>query len=370
MNLSLKNFSTDTPWRRRYVRQQVTPFLCRNDGECLLMGVLRVSAMTALFFFLTILMTGDLCAQQATRQMDRDTLRTGDIFTYHIRLDNVDEFDEVIHPDSAGFGPDFRIRNRSVEPIPGGDSLTYTLQFFGVDREQVPELYAGLRDNADTLFIVIPAASFVYQSRVEDEESALRPLKPIYPFFRDRWLHIILMLIIAAAVGYLIYHYRKRIFTSRTPISADPPPVPEPFLNPVTRLRNELERIEDAYQDPAAQVKSYYTDLGDAFRYYFEETHNFPALESTTGEVIRELEKRTFDEEVIRLTSKILREADLVKFAKFKPNEAQCHDVKNQADILAGRITVTDRQWIEQLRKEHEEAEQQKISVEERNDLG
>lgn len=308
-------------------------------------------------------------AQQATRSIDRDTLRTGDIFTYQIRIRDVESFDEVIYPDSTDFGDDFIIRDLEIRTDERGDSLIYTLQFFGVDNNTIPEMYVELLEESDTLFLVIPEASFVYESRVDDEEAELRPMKPLFPFIRNWWPWIITALVILALAGYLFYRYRDRLFAKPAPEEA-PHVTIEPFRSPLDELRNELNRIEDSYSDPVSEAKSFYTELGDAFRRYFEQTHNFPALESTTGEVIRELQKLRFDDEVIRLAGLILQEADLVKFAKYQPNDSGCRDVINNSYVLAKRIAITDRYKIEELRRLHEENQEQTISEESHYDMG
>ncbi|MDG5767195.1 hypothetical protein QA596_06950 [Balneolales bacterium ANBcel1] len=324
-----------------------------------------------LLLALPLLPASEALAQQAVRSIDHDTLRTGDLFSYHLRLDDVEDFDEVIYPDSSGFGEEFIIRNKRVEPVPGGDSIIYSLQFFGVDTDRVPELYAGLREGDDTLFVVIPAVSFVYESRVDDEASELRPIKPIFPFFRSRWLLIFSLLALAVIAALLVYYFRERLFGRKSaPASVTKAAPAEPFQNPLDRLRNEIDRVGDTYPNPSAHPKSYYTELGDAFRTYFEETHDFPAMESTTREVIRTLEKKSSDEKVVQLISDILKEADLVKFARFRPNESQCNDVIRKAEHLAGRIAIIDRQRIEALRKEHELKQQRQHEVETRYDLG
>lgn len=311
-------------------------------------------------------------AQRATRSIDRDTIRTGDIFTYQVLVTGVEAYDEVIYPDSADFGSEFDILDTSIEPIPRGDSLAYTLQFFGVDVHAIPELYAKLINGSDTLFLIIPEQRFIYESRVEDTEAELRPLKPIFPFFRNWWPVILLVIAVAAIMGYLLYRYRERLF-----VRPEPKPVQkveiEPFHNPLKELRDELDRIEDEYTRPHLNAKPYYTDLGDAFRRYFEHTHNFPALESTTFEVIQQLQRQQCDQQVIQLVSDILQQADLVKFAKFQPNVTDCRDVIKNCNILAERIAITDKPKIAALREEHEKRQlmkQKRLSEEDRYDLG
>ncbi|MEX2657057.1 MAG: hypothetical protein WD272_06045 [Balneolales bacterium] len=293
-------------------------------------------------------------AQQASRRIDRDTVRTGDVFMYHLRITDADEYDDIRYPDSTQFGYDFVIRDRKIDSDEQGVSLVYTLQYFGVDDQFVPELYAGLVDGADTTFLVIPELPFIYEARVEDPDSALRPLKPIFQFPRNWWPWILSAIALLLLAGYLLYRYRDQIYSRFHP-PEKPKIEPVPFYDPLKNLRRELDRIEDTYPDPHKSYREFYTELGDVFRIYFEEVHLFPALESTTGEVIKELKSRPCDTEVIRLLASLLQEADLVKFAKYKPNEKECRSVMKNSSILTERIAITDRPKIDLLRSEHEE---------------
>ncbi|MEX0681297.1 MAG: hypothetical protein WD097_07940 [Balneolales bacterium] len=308
-------------------------------------------------------------AQQAAPSIDRDTIRTGDTFQFHVHITGVETFDDMIYPDSADFGTDFVIRNMTVEPGPDGDQLTYLLQFFGIDNRSVPELHAGLIDGTDTLFLVIPETPFIYEERVDEEEAELRPLKPIFPFFRNWWPIILGIAILAALIGYLIYRYRDRLFTRPAPVQA-PKEKPLPFQSPLKALLKELARIEHAHPRPEQNAKLFHTELGDAIRTYFEHTHNVPALESTTFELLQILESRRFDDEVIRLAGTLLQQADLVKFAKYKANESDCRDVIKHAHIFAERIAIIDRPKLEALRSRHKMQQKEKISEELRYDLG
>ena len=313
--------------------------------------------------------TGVAYGQEAVSAIDRDTLQTGTRFTYHVRLTGVEVFDAVVYPDSADFAPDFLIRSRQVERDERGDTLVYQLVYFGVDGDQVPELQAGLVRGTDTLQLAIPEVPFGYRSRVEDPEADLRPLKPIFPFFRSWWPFLLLGLVLAAIAAWLMYRYRKKIVTEPEPV-VNPVVQMEPFRNPLDDLRRELDRIRYAYGEPHRLPKQFYTDLGDAFRSYFEQAYKFPALESTTWELIRHLKSHRVNEEVVELTSLILQEADLVKFAKYKPNEAACKNVMKSAQLLFSRISETDRYRMAVLRKKHEEQQKAKVSEDTDYDMG
>ncbi len=308
------------------------------------------------------------CAQQARSSIDRDTLRTGDLVTYQVRISGVRAFDKVVFPDSADFAPDFLIRRMQVESDELGDSLTYFLHFFGVDTDAVPELYAGLVRGSDTLRLAIPEAPFVYRRRVEDPDADLRPLKPIFPFFRSWWPLLLLGILLALLAAWLMYHYRKKFIPEKKP-GLKPVIRLEPFRNPLDDLRSEMDRIRYAFKEPEKQAKPFYTELGDAFRSYIERTYQFPALESTTYELIEHLESNRIDEELMVLLSRILKEADLVKFARYEPNELDCDNVMKIARILFERIADIDRYRIAVLRRKHEEEEKAKLIQETEYDL-
>ena len=316
-----------------------------------------------------LMMPPEARAQQAFSAIDQDTLWTGDLITYRVRLTGVEAFDDVIYPDSADFAPDFQIRGVRAESDQYGDTLTYSLRFFGVDRQSVPQLHAGLVRGLDTLLLAIPEVPFIYKSRVDDPDADLRPLKPIFPFFRSWWPFLLLGLLLAAVTAWLLNRYRKKLIPDVKPASR-PAVRLEPFRNPLDDLRRELDRIQYAYNEPEKQAKQFYTELGDAFRSYIERTYKHPALESTTYELMRFLESDKMDEQMSELLHSILQEADLVKFAKYAPTESECKNVMNDAFKLYEHILNSDRYRIAVLRRKHEEEQKAKLTEETNYDLG
>lgn len=300
-------------------------------------------------------------AQMAVSSMNRDTLGTGDLLTYRVEITGIDSFREIIYPDSASFGPDFVMRGKQVQAGRLRHELVYTLQFFGIDTDAVPELYAGLVANSDTLYLIIPKTPFIYQSRVDTADEDLRPLKPIFPFFLSIWPYMLAGLILAIAAAYLLFRFRDRLFSRKEAVKV-PEPETEPFRNPLDELHNELDRIGNKYPDPSLDAKSFYSELGDAFRTYFENTWQYPALESTTSELIAFLNSEKADTQIVDLLSHLLEEADLVKFARYQPNESDCMDVMRGGHILAERIALSDRIRIAMLQKKHKEQFADKIT--------
>lgn len=100
------------------------------------------------------------------------------------------------------------------------------------------------------------------------------------------------------------------------------------------------------------KIKQYYVELTDIIRNYIERELNIPALESTTNELMETIgdfntsSQLNIPKETIDKLNKLLQEADLVKFAKFKPlaNEIELHrnDASFIIDELHPKIEVED----------------------------
>ena len=88
-------------------------------------------------------------------------------------------------------------------------------------------------------------------------------------------------------------------------------------------LRNERWKQEDK--------KEYYSKLTDTVRLYLEERFNIFAMEQTTREIINDLKTSDISEEDKIYLRKILSQADMVKFAKFSPNDEDGYTSLNQS---------------------------------------
>ena len=81
----------------------------------------------------------------------------------------------------------------------------------------------------------------------------------------------------------------------------------------------ELSRLERMNMLERGEFKKYYTLVTDVIRRYLEARFNVDAIDRTTSELLGELEDRRCRVEKL---DGLLNEADLVKFARFKPAEA------------------------------------------------
>jgi len=88
-----------------------------------------------------------------------------------------------------------------------------------------------------------------------------------------------------------------------------------------------LEDIEKLEKDGLVErgiVKEYYFRLSDIFRTYIENRFDIPAVEQTTPELVPEINKLGKIDSVIKLkTEEFLKYSDLVKFAKYSPEQEE-----------------------------------------------
>jgi len=78
-------------------------------------------------------------------------------------------------------------------------------------------------------------------------------------------------------------------------------------------------------------VKEYQTELTYTIREYLENRFGIQALESTTGEINKSLKEVDFDQKHTTNLNNILHIADMVKFAKAKPDETIHQDFMEKA---------------------------------------
>jgi hypothetical protein len=101
--------------------------------------------------------------------------------------------------------------------------------------------------------------------------------------------------------------------------------IAEVHIPPLEKANNLLKQLEGKHLLEQGEIKHYYSELTDIARNYIEEAIHIPAMESTTSELIIALriaaskKNMTLSPEIVGNLEEVLRQADLVKFAKSKP---------------------------------------------------
>ena len=132
----------------------------------------------------------------------------------------------------------------------------------------------------------------------------------------------------------------------------------EAKIPPYQLALKRLNELDEKQLWQKNKIKQYYVELTDIVRTYIERELKIPALESTTDELLETIKdfntsssSLNIPQETVDKLNKLLKEADLVKFAKFKPliNEIELHrnDAGEVIDELHPKIKVEEDEAVE-----------------------
>jgi hypothetical protein len=188
-------------------------------------------------------------------------------------------------------------------------SADLTVMPLDLEVAKVPELpFHFLTPGGDTLRVMSDEVE-VPVRHLTAAQSEPRPLKPQWQAPADFMKYIVagaalVLLAIAAVIWWRRYRRREVIVP------------PEPVLPADFVALRDLQEIERMDLVDAGQYKKHYTLVIDVLRHYFERRYGILAMDRTTDEMLIELDERRTH---IDGLEPLLREADLVKFAKFHP---------------------------------------------------
>lgn len=172
-----------------------------------------------------------------------------------------------------------------------------------------------------------------------DTSSDIRDVKPVLsiPLSLAEFLLYAGIVLAVAGAAYLAYRYWKK-----RKVRAEEGYVPPP--RPAHQVAfEELGRLKSKKLWQQGAVKAYYSELTEILRRYFENRYSMPALEETTDEILAGLERLRPGAELMGSTERVLRRADLVKFAKAQPS------VQEHEEAFAAVHEFVDRTKIVEM---------------------
>ena len=143
----------------------------------------------------------------------------------------------------------------------------------------------------------------------------------------DWWLYL-LILVVIIGIGAFVYWFIKKRQQKKIE--------EEVYKTPIEKATSLLNNLEQKELVQKGEIKEYYSELTDIARNYIEEAIHIPAMESTTSELIQAIrnastkKKMTLTPETVENLERVLRQADLVKFAKSKPLEFEITEDRNK----------------------------------------
>ena len=171
---------------------------------------------------------------------------------------------------------------------------------------------------------------FIHTLEVNPSEDIRDIKEPVrIPFDWLFWSIIVLGIIVLALAAYYFYNrFKKPVEESRIIKKAPPTPIH------ILALR-ALDKLSEKKLWQQGKVKEYHSEITAIIRKYFEDRYHFNSLEMTTAQTMVILNRVMDNQKLIDTTSKFLENADMVKFAKFKPLPSINEEMMQQAyDII------------------------------------
>jgi hypothetical protein len=138
--------------------------------------------------------------------------------------------------------------------------------------------------------------------------------------------------------------YRKRKLAEKPEEKYVPPPKAAHIV-----ALEELALLKEKRLWQQGLVKPYYSEATEIVRRYFEHRFGFMALEKTTDEIMDDLRRFANAYPVLEQTDRVLRRADLVKFAKHEAS------IPEHEETLAAAFEIVDKTKVVELAEPAEE---------------
>jgi hypothetical protein len=258
-------------------------------------------------------------------------LRLAEVFRVKVEASYPEKYS--ISPDTASLaGEDFGLTGWSASsPKAAGALKTQTfdlkVQGFALGISTFPamgwKLSAPGAEPAEAR-----SPSFVVELLAPFEKSDANEIRDIYPPFRyTPWGWLLGGLLAAAGAAWLYNRQRRGPAGFAAAAWRDPRP-------PYRRALDRLSGIKGSPLAAAGRLKEYYIGLTAVLRLYLAEEFSISADLMTTSDLARELKRTGADLKTTLKTREFLQKADLVKFAKFVPADAE-KDAAGLESLLA-----------------------------------
>jgi hypothetical protein len=291
-----------------------------------------------LYIFLISIGFGCFAQQkQIETSVDSTKIRIGSQFHLILKT-KVDTTSAVIFPKEQMFGALEVLEDYPTDTIIDKKDRAkfelikkYGLTQFDSGRYVIPQLKVLINNKpflTDSLFIEVTNIQV---------DTLKQPLFDIKDVIADNqsssmkwWMWLLIGLALVGGGVWAFLQWKKK----QTKISKEP----EMVYTPIEKATIGLKKLEEKQLIEKGAIKDYYSELTDIARTYLEEAVKIPAMENTTAELVENLKrtalkrKLAFSDEMISSLEKVLKQADLVKFAKSKPLDFEIVEDRNSVE--------------------------------------
>ena len=301
----------------------------------LIKNIFRNSKIRSLIFSVVLIFFSWLLSAQVTSSIDSTKIKIGEQITYKIQVE-ADTTDLVVFPEGQTFSPLEMIESYKIDTTKVESKYNfikkYGLTQFDSGVYTIPRQKVVIGDKT---FFTDSLKVQVNNIEVDTTKQGLYDIKPFIEVEKSTsnfWRNLLYVLLALAIVAALIYWFvwRKKPLTEEEQIA---------LLPPYDRAKLALKKLDESQYLKNEAIKEYYSELTFIIRKYLDEKVYDRALESTTDELIRMLKLLKEGNQIelsnddIKNLETIFKRADLVKFAKSKPDIALAEIDRNTIDM-------------------------------------
>lgn len=311
-----------------------------------------------LYILLLVSTLGFSQSELIKAEIDTTNIRIGEQFQYKI---TVDETENVIIPKLDKMKGLEVVSEDKIDTIKNSLIKKYILTGFDSGAYYIPQQQIFIKNQAyltDSLLINVATVA------IDTTKIKKFPIKGIKgePYQIDDfkqylwWLLGILLLI--GLLLYLFVFRKKKVEEEKVIV---------PALAPYEEALQKLHQLDEKLLWQNNKVKQYYSELTEILRNYIGRDVEIPTLELTSNEIVdlvrvqNDSKKLGLPKETINNISKLLRNADMVKFAKSKPMSNEIEFDRKTAEQIINNIQPKVKEYKEVLLASNPETNEKTI---------
>ena len=293
----------------------------------------------AMFLLFMMLFHGTQVMAQVKAAVDSTSILIGQEIRYKMQVET-DSTNLVVFPEGQTFQPLEVIDTYNTDTLRNGRKsiLTkeYALTQFDSGSYTIPRQKILIADQVFFTDSINVEVRNVVVDTTKQKMYEIKPLVDVEAPFVINWKKWLLWIGIALLLGGIIIFFVFRQKKKKENKEKDLPPYERAML--------ALKRIDESHLLEQDSHKEYYSQLSDTARKYIDEEIYDHAMESTTDELIAKLDQEiksgslNLDKATINELKHVLQTADLVKFAKSRPDIL---NAKNDRKIIESVIVKT-----------------------------
>ncbi len=260
-----------------------------------------------------------------TASVDAQDLTVGDPFWYTVKWTLPAGSKPEMPGNDVSFGTyEIRDYRQDEETLPDGSrqiALRYQLVGFTVGESQIADFKVRAKRLVDskeqTDVYLAPPVTVTINSVLPPKDAQMKPI--CGPLFLRPWWHswlwpalIALALLALLFLGIWLWTRRRSKAVAELQLQ----------LPPQEAAYSALQALRDGKLIPSGSFKAFYSELGDIMRRWLWHRAGIPAMEETTGIIRYDLRKSDLPDEWQRELIALLSRGDLVKFAKWVPDDS------------------------------------------------